>query len=68
MIGTAYSKDHTLWDQIVRKETEAKKRFEYMTGETVAKKFFNGTNTFNVDKNLQTVASRDPYHSTFNTP
>ena len=52
MISTAYGKDHALWDQIVRKETDAKKRFEYMTGETVAKKFFNGTNTANVNKNL----------------
>ena len=29
-----------------------------MTGETVAKKFFNGTNSMNVDKNLKTMASR----------
>ena len=57
MISTAYGKDHALWDQIVKKELEAKKRFEFMTGETVAKKFFNGTNAFNVDKNLATMAS-----------
>lgn len=55
MISTAYGKDHALWDQIVKKELEAKKRFEYMTGETQAKKFFNGTNTNNVNKNLKTM-------------
>ena len=44
MIKTAMSKDHALWDQIVRKEAEQKARFEYLTGETVARKFFNGTN------------------------
>ena len=42
----------------MRKEVETKKRFEYMTGETAAKKFFNGTNAFNVDKNLTTMASQ----------
>lgn len=52
MIGTAYSKDHYLWDQIVKKEAVAKKRFEYLTGQTTAKKFFNGTNTGNVDRRL----------------
>ena len=57
MISTAYGKDHALWDQIVRKETEAKKRFEFMTGQTTATKFFNGTNVSNVDKNLMTMAS-----------
>lgn len=58
MISTAYGKDHALWDQIVKKETEAKKRFEYMTGETTASKFFNGTNQGNVDKKLQTISSQ----------
>ena len=52
MIGTAYSKDHYLWDQIVKKEADAKKRFEYLTGQTTATKFFNGTNRQNVDRNL----------------
>ena len=42
MINTAMSKDHALWDQIVRKEVDAKKRFEFMTGETQAKKFYSG--------------------------
>lgn len=44
MINTSLSKDHALWDQVVRKEAIAKQRFEFMTGETTATKFFNGTN------------------------
>ena len=28
MINTAYGKDHALWNQIVRKESGAKKHFE----------------------------------------
>ena len=68
MISTAYGKDHALWDQIVKKETETKKRFEYMTGETVAKKFFNGTNAFNVNKNLTTMASMMHPHDYSRTP
>ncbi len=43
MINTNLAGNHALWDQVVRKETEAKKRFEFLTGETSAKKFFNGT-------------------------
>ena len=54
MIATAYGKDHALWDQIVRKEMDVKKRFEFLTGETTAKKFYNGTNKQNVDKRLNT--------------
>ena len=38
----------------MRKETEAKKRFEYMTGETTATRFFNGKNRMNVSKGLNT--------------
>ena len=38
----------------MRKETEAKKRFEYMTGETTATRFFNGTNSMNVNRGLNT--------------
>lgn len=49
MIGTGYHKEHALWDQIVRKEMDAKKRFEFLTGETTAKKFFNGTLKSSVD-------------------
>ena len=48
------SKDHRLWDQIVKKEAIQKARFEYLTGETTAKKFFNGTNSTNVDTNMLT--------------
>ena len=46
--------DHRLWDQIVKKEAIQKARFEYLTGETSAKKFFNGTNSTNVDTNMLT--------------
>ena len=54
MINTGYAKEHALWDQILRKEVDAKKRFEFLTGETQAKKFFSGTNRTNVDKGLDT--------------
>lgn len=54
MIGTAYSKDHALWGQIVNKESDTRKRFEYLTGETQAKKFFNGTMKAGVDARLET--------------
>lgn len=46
--------DHALWDQIVRKEAETKKRFEYLTGQTQAKKFYNGQGEKNVDHTLVT--------------
>lgn len=46
--------DHALWNQIVEKEARTKQRFEYLTGQTQAKKFFNGQNTDNVDKTLVT--------------
>ena len=52
MINTVQAKDHCLWDQIVKKELAAKRRYEFLTGETVAKKFFNGQNKTNVDVNL----------------
>ena len=55
MIGTAYSKEHALWAQVVRNEAVAKQRFEFMTGETTATKFFNGTNRSNVDEKLMTL-------------
>ena len=55
MINTAYGKDHALWDQIVRKESEAKKRFESKTGETAARGFFSGANKRNVDRGLLTL-------------
>jgi hypothetical protein len=58
MINTATSKDHALWDQIVRKEADQKARFEYLTGETVARKFFNGNNSFNVEKKITTYNKR----------
>ena len=58
MINTVQAGDHRLWDQIVRKEQEAKKRFEFLTGETVARKFYNGSNLDNVDKNLQTYKGK----------
>ena len=46
--------DHALWDQIVKKEAATKQRFEYLTGQTQAKKFYNGQNAQNVDKTLVT--------------
>lgn len=58
MIGTGYSKEHALWDQYVRKEVDAKKRFEFMTGETTAKKFYNGTLRNSVDKRLTTYDNK----------
>ena len=54
MINTGQSNEHALWGQIVRRENEAKRRFEYLTGETQAKKFYQGQNVGNVDKNLST--------------
>lgn len=56
MINTGYNKEHALWDQIVKKEAETKKRFEFMTGETTAKRFFNGTLCNSVDNRLTTYA------------
>ena len=56
MIGTTYTNDHTLWNQIVKKENEAKARFEFLTGETSAKKFYNGSNSKNVYSKLQTYS------------
>lgn len=44
MFNTMMQGDHRLWDQIVRKESDAKKRFEYLTGHTQAARFFNGVN------------------------
>lgn len=54
MIGTGYNKEHALWDQIVRKEADTKRKFEFMTGETTAKKFYNGTLRGDVDQKLAT--------------
>lgn len=63
MIGTAYANDHTLWGQIVKKENDVKARYEYLTGETSAKKFYNGSNSVNVDSKLQTFSKeRMPAH------
>lgn len=50
-----YHKDHALWDQIVRKESETKHRFEILTGETSAKKFYNGQNHRNVSQRIVTL-------------
>ena len=54
MIHTVQANDHRLWDQIVKKEIGSKRRFEYLTGETVAKQFYSGTNYDNVEQGLQT--------------
>ena len=54
MIRTLYTKDHVLWDKIVRKENEAKRRWEYLTGDTSAKKFYNGVLESRVDERLET--------------
>ena len=54
MINTSLGNEHALWDQIIRKENVAKQRFEYLTGETQAKKFYNGQNANNVDNKLDT--------------
>lgn len=62
MIGTAFSKDHALWGQIVNKESETRKRFEYLTGETQAKKFFNGTMKTGVDAKLETFDGQFQAH------
>lgn len=56
MIRTAYTNDHTLWNQIVSKENNTKARYEFLTGETSAKKFYNGTNVKNVDTKLNTFS------------
>ena len=56
MINTSLGNEHALWDQIVRKETVTKKHFEYLTGETDARKFFNGSNLQNVDTHLKTFS------------
>ena len=52
MINTVLATNHTLWDQIVKKELEAKKRFEYLTGESVERKFYSKQNEDNVKKSL----------------
>ena len=52
MINTVLATNHTLWDQIVKKEQEAKKRFEYLTGESVERKFYSQQNEDNVKKSL----------------
>lgn len=52
MINTTYAKDHVLWDHIVRKENEAKRRWEFLTGDTSAKKFYSGALEGNVDRHL----------------
>ena len=49
MINTMMQGDHALWNQIVEKEARTKQRFEYLTGQTQAKKFFNGQNNDNVE-------------------
>ena len=54
MIKTATGREHALWSQIVNKESDTRRRFEYMTGETTAKKFFQGQNAPNVERNLDT--------------
>jgi len=64
MIKTTYGKEHALWDQIVRKETDARKRFEYLTGETAAKKFYNGQLCNSVDRKLQTFSKLSPTTTT----
>ena len=56
MINTSYGNEHALWDQVVRKENGAKQHFEFLTGETDAKKFYNGQNTKNVDDRLNTFS------------
>ena len=54
MINTSQSNEHALWNQVVRRENEAKRRFEFLTGETQAKKFYNGQNVTNVENKLST--------------
>ena len=56
MIGTVYTNNHRLWGQICQKEIDSKARYEYLTGETSAKKFFSGSNSVNVDSKLQTFS------------
>lgn len=52
MLNTVQAVNHRLWDQIVKKELDAKKRFEYLTGETNAKQFYSNQNKDNVEKNM----------------
>ena len=40
----------------MRKETDTKKRFEFMTGETDERKFYNGKNLKNIDAKLNTFS------------
>ena len=62
MINTVQANNHNLWNQIVRKETEVRRNYEYLTGETLAKKFYNGSNATNVELGQNT------YKSKFNQP
>ena len=54
MITTVLSKDHALWDQIVKKECSTKKRFEFLTGQSQAKNFFSGSIRDQVDGKMNT--------------
>ena len=44
MITTSRAREHDLWNQIVTKEINVKKRFESVTGETIADRYFGGQN------------------------
>lgn len=57
MIRTVQDRDHRLWAKLVRREVDAKRRFEFLTGQTDASKFFNGQNQRNVQKGLKTFQS-----------
>lgn len=57
MISTATAGNHALWDQVVRKEADAKRRFEFITGDTQAKKFFSGSLKNSVEGKLQTYGN-----------
>lgn len=62
MINTVQANNHNLWNQIVKKETEVRRNYEYLTGDTLAKKFYNGSNATNVELGLKT------YKNNFNQP
>ena len=51
---TTGAREHELWNQITNKEIKAKKRFEFITGETQADKYFGGDNKPFVDSLLKT--------------
>lgn len=54
MIRTDFNRNHELWGQITQKENETKRRFEYITGQTQADRFFGGQNKPYVDSMLDT--------------